>query len=233
MSNSSRPHGLQLHPWDFPGKSTLEWGAIDDNRGFDRMEEQREGEREGGWRREQEKKETFVSFVPTVSHLYHSWCFGNIHLFNSQTKNLGEVELSLLCVCVLSCFTCAQLFVTPWIVALQAPLSMEFSRQEYWSGLPCPFQGIFLTQGSNSCLLHWQAGSLPLAPPREPTNCSNGKSKGLDCSQASTESGQERGFQSRLFFPLWPGHPLHKMHCFLQILPLPPLMDPQPPAPQL
>ena len=77
----------------------LEWGAIDDNRGFDRMEEQREGERAAGWRREQEKKETFVSFVPTVSHLYHSWCFGNIHLFNSQTKNLGEVELSLLCVC--------------------------------------------------------------------------------------------------------------------------------------
>ena len=31
-----------------------------------------------------------------------------------------------------------QLFVTPWIVARQAPLSMEFSRQEYWSGLPFP-----------------------------------------------------------------------------------------------
>ena len=30
-----------------------------------------------------------------------------------------------------------QLFVTPWTVACQAPLSMEFSRQEYWSGLPC------------------------------------------------------------------------------------------------
>ena len=29
--------------------------------------------------------------------------------------------------------------VTPWTVALQAPLSMEFSRQEYWCGLPCPF----------------------------------------------------------------------------------------------
>ena len=28
--------------------------------------------------------------------------------------------------------------VTPWTVALQAPLSMGFSRQEYWSGLPCP-----------------------------------------------------------------------------------------------
>ena len=31
-----------------------------------------------------------------------------------------------------------QLFATPWIVAHQAPLSMEFSRQEYWSGLPFP-----------------------------------------------------------------------------------------------
>ena len=31
-----------------------------------------------------------------------------------------------------------RLFATPWTVALQAPLSMEFSRQEYWSGLPFP-----------------------------------------------------------------------------------------------
>ena len=33
------------------------------------------------------------------------------------------------------------LFVTPWTVAYQAPPSMEFSRQEYWSGLPCPSPG--------------------------------------------------------------------------------------------
>ena len=32
-------------------------------------------------------------------------------------------------------------FVTPWTVACQAPLSMEFSRQEYWRGLPCPYPG--------------------------------------------------------------------------------------------
>ena len=31
-----------------------------------------------------------------------------------------------------------QVFVTPWTIAHQAPLSMEFSRQEYWSGLPFP-----------------------------------------------------------------------------------------------
>ena len=45
---------------------------------------------------------------------------------------------------------------------------MGFSRQEYWSGLSFPLQGIFPSQGSNPCLLcllHWQAGSPPLAPP--------------------------------------------------------------------
>ena len=34
-----------------------------------------------------------------------------------------------------------QLFVTPWTAACQAPLSMEFSKQEYWSGLPFPPPG--------------------------------------------------------------------------------------------
>ena len=37
---------------------------------------------------------------------------------------------------VLSRFTHVRLFETPWTVARQAPLSMGFSRQEYWSGLP-------------------------------------------------------------------------------------------------
>ena len=41
-------------------------------------------------------------------------------------------------VCVLSRFSHAQLFATPWTVAHQAPLSMGLSRQEYWRGLPCP-----------------------------------------------------------------------------------------------
>ena len=43
--------------------------------------------------------------------------------------------------------------VIPWTVALQAPLSMEFSRQEYWSGLPFPSPGYFPTQGLNPALL--------------------------------------------------------------------------------
>ena len=46
--------------------------------------------------------------------------------------------------------SCVQLFAALWTVALQAPLSMEFSRQEYWSRLPFPSPGNFLTQGLNS-----------------------------------------------------------------------------------
>ena len=42
-------------------------------------------------------------------------------------------------VCVLNCFSCVQLFANLWTVACQAPLSMGFSRQEYWSGLPFPY----------------------------------------------------------------------------------------------
>ena len=42
---------------------------------------------------------------------------------------------------MLSHFSCVQLFVMLWTVALQAPLSMGFLRQEYWSGLPFPFPG--------------------------------------------------------------------------------------------
>ena len=66
---------------------------------------------------------------------------------------------------------CAQLlsyvwcFETPWAVACQAPLSVEFFRQEYRSGLPFLLQGIFPIQGSNPCLLrrlHCPVDSLPL-----------------------------------------------------------------------
>ena len=65
-----------------------------------------------------------------------------------------------------SVFNSICFFETPWTVARQVALSMGFSRQEYWSVLPFPFQVILPTQGWNSCLLcilHWQTDSLPLS----------------------------------------------------------------------
>ena len=49
-------------------------------------------------------------------------------------------------------WSCIWLFVIPWTVAYQDPLSMGFSRQEYWSGLPFPSPGDLPDQGLNPCL---------------------------------------------------------------------------------
>ena len=55
--------------------------------------------------------------------------------------------------CAPGCLITSDSLWPPWTIDRQVPLSMEFSRQEYWSRLPLPFQGIFPTQGWNSCLL--------------------------------------------------------------------------------
>ena len=73
------------------------------------------------------EKEAFYSFLACLlaSHLY-------IHTH----------------MCLLRCFSCVRLCATLWIVAYKAPLSMQcFSRQECWSGLPCPPPGGLLHSG--------------------------------------------------------------------------------------
>ena len=55
---------------------------------------------------------------------YKEWVFANVT-----------------CAAVLCSFSCVQLFVTPWSIAHQAPLSMEFSRQEHWRMSPFPVPG--------------------------------------------------------------------------------------------
>ena len=69
-----------------------------------------------------------------------------------------------------SLLSCVQLFETPWTIAHQVPLSMEFSRQEYWSRLPCPPPGDLpepvIEPGSPAL----QADSLPTEPPGKPTS---------------------------------------------------------------
>ena len=67
-----------------------------------------------------------------------------------------------------------RLFATPWTGAGQSPLPMGLSWQEYWSGLSFPFPrdlpnpGIEAWETCVSCLLHWQADSLPAESPRKP-----------------------------------------------------------------
>ena len=61
-----------------------------------------------------------------------------------------------------------RLFATPWSVAHQAPPSMEFSRQQYWSGLPFPSPGDLPDQGIEPGSPALQADALPSEPPGKP-----------------------------------------------------------------
>ena len=72
----------------------------------------------------------------------------------------------------------AQLFVTPWTAALQAPLSMRFSRQRYWSGLPFPSAGDLPNLGIEPWSLALQADSLPLSHLGNPDKESGEKAGG-------------------------------------------------------
>ena len=107
-------------------------------------------------------------------------------------KNQGKSSPSTgRCVCMLSGFSCIQLFATLWTKSHQASLSVGFSRQVYWSGLPCPPPGDVLTQGPNLrllCLLYWQAGSFPFAPPGKPSKCME-NNRELVNSRAKNKSG--------------------------------------------
>ena len=68
------------------------------------------------------------------------------------------------CVCVLV-LSCVRLFATPWTVACQSPLSMEFSKREYWTGLPFPSPGDLPNPGLKPRSPALQADSLPSEPP--------------------------------------------------------------------
>ena len=61
-----------------------------------------------------------------------------------------------------------QLFVTPWTVAHQPPLSMELSRQEYWSELPFPTPGDLSDPGIEPASPALQVDSLPSEPLGKP-----------------------------------------------------------------
>ena len=69
--------------------------------------------------------------------------------------------------CAQSCNR-GQLFETLWTVAHQAPVSMEFFRQEYWSGLPFSTTGDPPNPGMELHFLHWQADSFTNEPPGKP-----------------------------------------------------------------
>ena len=77
---------------------------------------------------------------PTVLFLWRFLTNTRIH-YMILFKDFLLFALFYRYVCAVLCVSCVWLFATPWTVASQAPLSMEFSRQEYWTGLSFPSPG--------------------------------------------------------------------------------------------
>ena len=70
--------------------------------------------------------------------------------------------------CLVRLLSCVRLFATPWTIAYQAPPSMGFSRQEYWSGLPFPSPGDLPNPGIEPRSPALRAGALPSEPQGSP-----------------------------------------------------------------
>ena len=85
-----------------------------------------------------------------------------------KNNTTTTIETKDICASVLSC---AQLFVSPCTVVHQAPLSMEFSRQEQWSGLPFPSPRDLPYPGIKPRSPALQADSLLSEPPGKPFVC--------------------------------------------------------------
>ena len=84
------------------------------------------------------------------------------HLFTHSFSKQVKVKVKSL--------SHVRLFETPWGVAHQAPLSMGFSRQEYWSGLPFPSAGDLPDPGIEPQSPELQADVLPSKPPGKQTS---------------------------------------------------------------
>ena len=79
-----------------------------------------------------------------------------------------SISMVLLCCCVLRHFSCVWFLATLWTVACHSPLSMGFSRQESWSGLPCPPLGDLSDPGIKPTSSALQTCSLPTEPLGKP-----------------------------------------------------------------
>ena len=105
--------------------------------------------------------------VVLFSHLFQNFPQFNV---NHTVKGFGIVNKAEADVFLEQSLSHVQLFVTPWTVACQAPLSLGFPRQEYQSGLPFPSPGDFPNSRTEPVSLvppALQADSLPSEPLRK------------------------------------------------------------------
>ena len=132
--------------------------------------------------------------IPSLLWLLRNSCFPqDLHWTHFPTKFSMEKSewsefLPLPCVCLSHVW----LFTAPWTIACQAPLSMELSRQEYWSGLPFPSQGDLPNSGIEPGLPHCRQILYHLSHQEGPTSSSeailSGATKEGDCKEGTNKT---------------------------------------------
>ena len=106
-----------------------------------------------------------------IGERVHQGCILSTYLFNLHAEyimrnaGLNDSQAEIKIACLLSH---VHLFATPWTVACQAPLSTEFSRQEYWSGLPFPSQRDLPDSGIRPVSPALAGGFFTTEPPEKP-----------------------------------------------------------------
>ena len=141
-----RGHTVWLHVCEVQNRETQpQWQRYD---GRDLLWKRTRGKQQKGW------KIFYLNLTNgyTGTHIRKNSPSSSLKICALPTKKVSVAQ------------SCATLCNLTDYTACQAPLSMGFSRQELWLGCHALLQGIFLTQGSNSGLLHWQADSLPSEP---------------------------------------------------------------------
>ena len=131
------------------------------------------------------------SLTPLINRVSRRWHLGCLFVFiyllsASAHKNTGSLQAEPLSALLMVCpqhlrhtlkrvkvkkvkwLGCVRPFANPWNVAYQAPLSMESSRQEYWSGLPLPCPGDLPNPGIKPGSPALQADALPSEPHLDP-----------------------------------------------------------------
>ena len=102
--------------------------------------------------------------LPTKVHLVKAMVFPVV-MYGCESWTIKKAALAA----PAHRFSRVRLFATPWTVAPQAPLSMGFFRQEYWSGLPFPSPGDLPEPGIKPRSPSFEAGALTSEPPGKPS----------------------------------------------------------------
>ena len=118
----------------------------------------------------------FDKTLCSIPHKFRNWKFSDFKRYKQNSpiifQHYSDISIKP-CVIFYICFkrkrkmkslSCVWFFAIPWTVAYQAPLSMGFSRQEYWSGLPLPSPGDLPDPGMKPGSPALQADSLPSEP---------------------------------------------------------------------